>query len=68
MYTLILTVVLTAGQYNALAANSSITTVPGFATQEQCLDAGNRWLAQVRANRSNMIRERHMAMCVQAAP
>lgn len=64
MYTLILTVILTAGQYNALASDSTVTAIDGFHTNAQCLEAGNRWLSQARANRSNMIRERHMALCV----
>lgn len=63
-YTLILTIVLTAGQYNALAGDSTVTAIDGFATNEQCVSAANRWLAQVRTGKSNVIRERAMAMCV----
>lgn len=60
-YTLILTMSLFSGQYNALSASSSIDHIQGFSNEAQCLSAGNAWLKQLReAGTRGIIR----AICV----
>lgn len=60
-YTLILTMSLYFSGYKVGGTSSSIEHIPGFASEQQCLVAGNAWLKQVRESGSRGI---HRAICV----
>lgn len=55
-YILILTLVGSTNQ-----SGQSVHHIGGFAKQEECIDAGNRWLSQVRSANENRIAK---ALCV----
>lgn len=42
MWTLILTIIMAGG-----GVHSEITTIPGFETKQQCIDAGKQWYKDV---------------------
>jgi len=66
-YVLILTMSMFAGQYNALSSSQAIEHVPGFTTMEECQQAGNAWLRQQRAIRSQIHRREVSALCIRRA-
>lgn len=43
MYTLILTLIVFGSQQQTLTASTSVTSIPGYATEAECKTAGSAW-------------------------
>lgn len=63
-YVLILTLTMFGGQHNAMSGTTSIEHIGGFATNAECLAAGNAWIDQQKVITSNMQRKHQSALCV----